>query len=56
MIGHIRDAPTFPAGPWKVSIMDVGRHVEGAITYFVVSNLDPRFHATMHHQFFTEQD
>lgn len=39
-----------------MSILDVGRHVEGATTYFVVSNLDPRFHATMRHQYFTEQD
>jgi len=36
--------------------MDVTRHTEGGITYFVVSNLDSQFHEVMRHQFYTEQD
>lgn len=40
----------------SVGNVKVTCETDGETTYFIVSHLDPKFHETMRHQYFTEQD
>lgn len=40
----------------KVSDVKGSCQTEGVITYFIVSNINPKFHRMMRHQFYAEKD